>query len=319
MDDKPLPLFVATASNTASTGLTAARQVPDSLRLEFLLTDKVCGMNRRKFMKQVLAAEVAAPSALRLSTGWVPAAEELTLGNGFGEFSYGLAPVGVGDKWGFIDMTGQLVIPPQFYRPPTRRYSRFPPPVFSEGLAGVKTGGEHSNRDYGYIDKSGKIAIPPQYDDAGLFKDGLAPVRFGAKLFTGKYGFINKTGKMVIQPQYSYAAPFVDGLAGVGVGTGVGKKFGFIGKTGEVLIPLQTTGAASPKGSLALRLARNGASSTKPAMWSLPRSTTMPMDSMRAWPPFKPQANGASSTGLARQSSRRSMTTPVDSPKVWRP
>jgi hypothetical protein len=45
-----LPLLVA----TASTGLTGAQQVPDSLRLEFLLTDKVCGMNRRKFMKQVL-------------------------------------------------------------------------------------------------------------------------------------------------------------------------------------------------------------------------------------------------------------------------
>ncbi|PSO79918.1 MAG: hypothetical protein BRC51_06045 [Cyanobacteria bacterium SW_12_48_29] len=31
-----------------------------------------------------------------------------------GEFSEGLAPIKISDKWGYIDKTGEMVINPQF-------------------------------------------------------------------------------------------------------------------------------------------------------------------------------------------------------------
>jgi hypothetical protein len=46
------------------------------------------------------------------------------------EFSEGLARVQVGEKWGFIDKTGNLVIQPQFDEASE----------FSEGLARVRIG-----------------------------------------------------------------------------------------------------------------------------------------------------------------------------------
>ena len=64
-------------------------------------------------------------------------------GGGSGEkntlFSNGLAGVKVGDKWGYIDKSGNFVINPQF-----DRVSQFAP----NGLAYVKSG-----ELYGYIDK----------------------------------------------------------------------------------------------------------------------------------------------------------------------
>jgi hypothetical protein len=67
----------------------------------------------------------------------------------------------MGDKWGYIDRTGQAVISPQFesaWR-------------FSEGLGAVKVG-----HRWGYIDRTGKIVIKTIFDDAGLFSQGLAGV-----------------------------------------------------------------------------------------------------------------------------------------------
>lgn len=61
---------------------------------------------------------------------------------------YGRIP-SINHKYGYIDMTGKIVIPPQFdhARP------------FSEGLAGVETAGKN-----GYIDKTGVMIIEPQVD-----------------------------------------------------------------------------------------------------------------------------------------------------------
>ncbi|PGH40624.1 MAG: hypothetical protein CRN43_01930, partial [Candidatus Nephrothrix sp. EaCA] len=75
-----------------------------------------------------------------------------------------LAPVQIGNKWGYIDKNGKRVIKPQFEDAWE----------FQEGLARIQLGGK-----YGFIDKNGEIVIKPQFDYAGDFKEGLASIHLG--------------------------------------------------------------------------------------------------------------------------------------------
>jgi len=125
--------------------------------------------------------------------------------------------------WGYIDMSGHMVIRPQF----DGAHS------FSDGLAVVGMG-----KKYGYIDKKGQVVIEPKFDYALGFSDGLARVTIGEK-----YGFIDKTGSMIIKPQFSFAVWFSEGLANVAVGGGKrGKpgtaegRWGYIDKTGKMVL-----------------------------------------------------------------------------------
>jgi hypothetical protein len=82
---------------------------------------------------------------------------------GAGSFSSGLASVynEVDDKWGYIDVTGKLVIPCKFTDCK----------VFDEGYAAVKV-----NDKWGYIDRTGNFVLKPAYDDAYSLDDGLATI-----------------------------------------------------------------------------------------------------------------------------------------------
>jgi hypothetical protein len=129
-------------------------------------------------------------------------------------------PVNIGDKWGYIDQHGNLVINPQFDCAVS----------FHEGLAGVKIGGKT-----GYIDKSGNIVINPQFDQAVVncvsdFHEGLATV-----YINGKNGYIDKSGNYVISPQFDWADSFHEGLAAIQIG----KKWGYIDKSGNIVISPQ--------------------------------------------------------------------------------
>ena len=78
--------------------------------------------------------------------------------------------------WGYMDMTGNVIIEPQFADAN----------VFSDGLAAVKLpypdegSYDASNPGIGYIDKTGEMVIGPfggtNLSDLGYFSDGLAPV-----------------------------------------------------------------------------------------------------------------------------------------------
>jgi hypothetical protein len=76
------------------------------------------------------------------------------------DFSEGLAGVWNGDRYGYIDKTGILVIPFEYK-------TIFP---FSEGLAVVQ--GEELR--YGVIDKNNEIIIPLQYNAIESFSEGFA-------------------------------------------------------------------------------------------------------------------------------------------------
>lgn len=112
------------------------------------------------------------------------------------EFSEGLAPVRPleSDKYGYIDLEGNMVITPQF----EEAYH------FYEGLAQVAT---KNGRKF-FINQKGEKVLEPLFDDFGHFSDGLAWVEKN-----GKYGFIDKTGKVVIEPQLDSFGHFRDGYA----------------------------------------------------------------------------------------------------------
>lgn len=146
-------------------------------------------------------------------------------------FSEGLACVGVGDwsnrKYGFINENGKTVIDFQF--------DEVRLGVFSEGLAGVYDGYDRKTRKFGYIDRSGKYVIEPIYDGGELFSEGLAPVWVKDR----GNGYIDNKGNVVIVFQYDAAYPFSEGLAGVRVGDWKTGKYGFIDKTGQLIIDCQ--------------------------------------------------------------------------------
>ncbi|NEO54198.1 MAG: hypothetical protein F6K54_14575 [Okeania sp. SIO3B5] len=77
-------------------------------------------------------------------------------------FSEGLVAIKIGNKWGFIDRTGKMVISPQFDKVEN----------FWKGLAPVKIGDES-----GYIDKTGRFIWPSGLNSELLQKELDSPPR----------------------------------------------------------------------------------------------------------------------------------------------
>lgn len=142
-------------------------------------------------------------------------------------FQDGLAYYGNGERYGFINKKGEVVIP---ISTAYHRLNRF-----SEGLALV-VDERAEELKYGFIDKTGKIVIDINYVDAQDFSGGLAAVNMGT-IENQKWGYIDQQGKLVIPAEYSQAGPFSEGLAVVGVSDGKGViKYGYIDKTGKLVI-----------------------------------------------------------------------------------
>lgn len=130
-----------------------------------------------------------------------------------GDFFEGLASVtkADGDKYGYIDRTGKMVIPQEYDWAGN----------FFDGLAVVA-----KDERYGYTDRTGKVVIPLKYDAAASFSEGLAAVEQD-----GKWGYIDQTGKLVIPFQYDEAYAFSEGLATI-MKNGKG---GFIDTSGKLV------------------------------------------------------------------------------------
>lgn len=116
-------------------------------------------------------------------------------------FSEGRALVRIGDRYGFVDRNGTLVIPAEYASAGS----------FSSGLAPVDN---ISGAGWdGYIDRNGNVAIREEFDDAEEFRNGLALVRllprdhnFGeAKVAVVPYdeyerwAYIDRSGKRVFE------------------------------------------------------------------------------------------------------------------------
>ena len=123
-------------------------------------------------------------------------------------FSEGVAPMGDGKKWGYVDYSGKVVVPLQFDDAKA---------LFSEGLAAVRVGrnidlGELGK--VGFIDGTGAMIVQPQFSSAQEFSEGFAVVVDENR----KYSFIDKLGRRRFGRNFDAASGFVMGLAHVRVG-----------------------------------------------------------------------------------------------------
>ena len=140
-------------------------------------------------------------------------------------FSEGLAVVMKGksfQKFGYIDITGELVIECQYDSASD----------FKEGLAAVM-----KNRKWGYIDKTGEEIIPFEYQFANSFCNGLAMVRDEQKC-----GFINTSGETVVPFEYDDAYDFIYDITAVYKDN----KWGLIDREGNIVVPPEYRWIAYP-------------------------------------------------------------------------
>lgn len=126
-------------------------------------------------------------------------------------YADGLAAFRQGKLWGYLDGSGNVVIPPQF----TIARS------FSEGLAAVQheVGGL-----FGYVDKSGKMVIPCQFvgysvpverDDKFVMMDFFEGLAVASVEVEAGFGYLDQQGKWTIEPKFSRADPFSGAYAQV--------------------------------------------------------------------------------------------------------
>jgi len=143
-------------------------------------------------------------------------------------FTNGFMPVQRNGMYGFIDQTGNEVVP--------CKYSRVMD--FSEGLAAVQLNGK-----WGFVDQAGNEVVPCKYDDVANFTSGLAAVMPDEKARV--YGFIDKTGREVTPIKYKFENTlpkdaFVNGLMPVKVqdpNSSWNTLYGFINQNGSEVIP----------------------------------------------------------------------------------
>lgn len=138
-------------------------------------------------------------------------------------FSEGLALVSEDGEWdyGYIDESGKLVIPHQFFT--------------ANGFKQGRAVAQPDDSNPGYIDKAGEWVVKPKYTHAESFAEERAVVGDEERR-----GYIDLDGREVVAPKYGYAHAFSEGLGLVAehdqYETGA---YGFVDRDGKVAIPLR--------------------------------------------------------------------------------
>lgn len=138
-------------------------------------------------------------------------------------FSDGIAIVQSNGKFGYIDINGNEILPPNY----ENVYD------FKEGVGVISS----INDEVKYIaDRHGNLkkvmpgfSLNPQFP---YFSNGLLLV----KNEEGKHGYLNKTGKLVIDCKFSWAHPFCEGRSAVSLNKYAIGQWAYIGTDGRVLI-----------------------------------------------------------------------------------
>lgn len=133
-------------------------------------------------------------------------------------FSSGLINVCKNDKWGSLDLDGNIVIPLIYDW------------IFPFGKDPLDTTSAKRNGKWGIIDRKGADIIPCVYDEEIVFKRDRAIVSLN-----GKMGMIDKEGNTVIPFQYYYIKPFAKSLELIKVAKN--NKCGVVDIFGKIRIP----------------------------------------------------------------------------------
>lgn len=129
------------------------------------------------------------------------------------------------NQFGFINLSGQIVIEPQFE-------------YVSDFHEGIAIAGTKENK-YGFINLKGEWIVPPVYDGIREFNEGLAAVY----LSDNGWGFIDLTGNVIVKPIYDEVRNYCNGMAAVCTlekdGSNLCYYWGFVDKTGSVAVKPQ--------------------------------------------------------------------------------
>jgi hypothetical protein len=134
----------------------------------------------------------------------------------------GLAKVSRDDKWGYINLKGEEIIPLHFDEVGDFEY----------GLVPVK----NFNNKWGYFNAQGQPAVPFEFDAvSGIWRDNLSAVQLqvlqkGSPVY--KWGYVNPSGETVIKPGFDNVTEFRYGLAKVEVN----QRWGLINTAGEFIL-----------------------------------------------------------------------------------
>lgn len=170
-------------------------------------------------------------------------------------FSEGIASVNIGDYWGGINRSGELVIPMKY------KYVG----QFKAGEASVLASTNPDGHDvqattFVDIDDVTERILAPgiielKINRLGEFIDGLLPFN-SIKKGVVQWGFKNANGDTIIQPEYHMVTAFSEGLAGV---QNEKKQWGFINEKGDQIIAPQFEAIrAFKEGLAAVKFFENG-------------------------------------------------------------
>ncbi|MGL4367261.1 MAG: WG repeat-containing protein [Brevinemataceae bacterium] len=181
-----------------------------------------------------------------------------------------LYPFPENGKWGYIDVSGKVVVSPVY------EAAAF----FSDGYARIAKFNDSGEYLYGFVNSSGKEIISPKFVAVSDFKSGLAKVRvknqysyllangtfvskrkydnifvaedgFSRYQLNNLYGYVNQNGEEITGACFSQAYNFKEGLALVAVSHSRKEQFGFINTQGTMIISPQYRAARSFSGGFA--------------------------------------------------------------------
>lgn len=131
-------------------------------------------------------------------------------------FSEGLAAIKIDQRWGYVNIRGDVVIKPIYVEARN----------FHEGLAAVKT-----EKGWGYINSSNQFVIPAKFYDARDFNEGLAGIKI-RDLEDGQcWKYIDCKGVSPFSHVFYAVSPFLEGVACVKLDDG----WSYINKNGEFI------------------------------------------------------------------------------------
>lgn len=148
-----------------------------------------------------------------------------------GDFYNGIAAVKKGNKWGFIDSSGNIIIDYKYDSVDLG---------FHEGIVAVKL----SDKWY-FVDQQGNLAWETGFEDALDFSEGYAAVKKD-----GKWGYIDIEGTVKIDFQYEAAKKFSENKAAVMKIIDGYEKWAYINTNNEIVVDYNLY--SSSEGRLAL-------------------------------------------------------------------